>query len=146
MSQHLSVTLTDAQREYLARFTRSGVAAARQQIRARILLLADKSPGHGYTQKQIAQALQVCEPTVCAICRRFALEGMEAALTEKPRPGALPKITGEVEAQLVLLACSDPPEGFARWTMQLLADKLIEMEWVESISDSTVCQRLKKRT
>jgi hypothetical protein len=71
---------------------------------------------------------------------------MEAALTEKPRPGALPKITGEVEAQLVLLACSDPPEGFARWTMQLLADKLIEMEWVESISDSTVCQRLKKRT
>ena len=69
---------------------------------------------------------------------------LDAALYEKPRPGKSPKITGEVEAQLVVLACSDPPEGKARWTMQLLADTLVALQLVESISDSTVCDRLKK--
>ncbi len=69
---------------------------------------------------------------------------MQAALYEKPRPGQTPKITGEVEAQLVLLACSEPPAGQAKWTMQMLADKLVELRLVESISDSAVCERLKK--
>jgi hypothetical protein len=68
---------------------------------------------------------------------------METALYEKPRPGQTPKITGEVESHLVLLACSDPPTGSARWTMQMLADKLVELRLVDSISDSTVCERLK---
>lgn len=144
MSQHLSVSLTDEQREALSKRIRSGVSPARVQTRARILLLADRSQGQKRTQQQIAEAVRVCELTVGTTCRRFVLEGMDAALSEKPRPGKAPKITGEVEAQLVLLACSDPPEGFARWTMQMLADKLIELQLVESITDSAVCDRLKK--
>lgn len=147
MSQHVIVTLSSEQREHLSGLTRSGNAPARVQTRARILLLADRSPGNPagrQTYPQISAALQVCAPTISATCRRFVLDGMEAALYEKPRPGQTPKITGEVEAQLVLLACSDPPEGFARWTMQMLADKLVELRLVTSITDSAVCDRLKK--
>jgi len=144
MSQHLHVTLTGAQRQHLTRLTRSGNAPARVQNRARILLLADKSQPTRKTHEQISQALQVSPATVSQICRRFVQEGMDIALYEKPRPGQSPKITGEVEAQLVVLACSDPPEGKARWTMQLLADTLVALQLVESISDSTVCERLKK--
>ena len=144
MSQHLSVCLTAEQRAALTKQTRSGISSARAQARARILLLADRSQGERRTQKQIAEAVQVCELTVGTTCRRFVQEGMDAALAEKPRPGKAPKITGAVEAQLVLLACSDPPEGFARWTMQMLADKLVELCLVEAISDSAVCERLKK--
>ena|SRR5947209_2465402 len=144
MSQHVKIALTDPQRERLSQLTRAGNAPARVQARARILMLSDHSQGEKRNQTQIAQSLQVNPRTVSVICRRFAQEGLEAALSEKPRPGATPKITGEVEAQLVLLACSDAPEGFARWTLQLLADKLVELQLVESISDSAVCARLKK--
>lgn len=152
MSKPLFVSLTDEQREHLHQLTRSGNAPARIQTRARILLLADRSPNNGRngrkgeqnTHLQITQALSVSGQTISTICRRFVLDGMEAALYEKPRPGQKPKITGEVEAQLVLLACSDPPKGAARWTMQMLADKLVELRLVDSISDSAVCDRLKK--
>lgn len=144
MSQHLSVTLSDDQRALLTNLTRGGNAPARVQTRARILLLSDRSQGERRTQVQVAQALEISTVTVGAICRRFVKEGVESALTEAPRPGKAPKVTGAVEAQLCLLACSDPPKGYARWTMQMLADKLIELELVESISDSTVCERLKK--
>src|SRR5437016_854513 len=127
MSQHLPVALTDAQRQHLDNLIKKGNAPARVQTRARILLLSDRSdcrpgdrpssagqPPPPLTQKQVAQATLVSAATVCQICRRCALEGIEAALSERPRPGALPKITGEVEAQLCLLACSDPPSGYAR--------------------------------
>jgi transposase len=149
MSKHVSVFLTNEQRDYLHQLTRSGNAPARVQTRARILLLADRSSDNGSqgerrSHLQITESLSVSSPTISAICRRFVGEGMESALYEKPRPGQTPKITGEVEAQLVLLACSDPPKGSARWTMQMLADKLVELRLVDSISDSAVCDRLKK--
>jgi transposase len=144
MSKPLSVALTDEQQDHLRQLTRAGNAPARVQTRARILLLADRSQGQRRTHQQITQALSVSGVTISAICRRFVLEGIDAALYERPRPGQVPKITGEVEAQLVLLACSEPPQGQARWTMQLLADKLVELQLVESISDSAVCERLKK--
>ena len=150
MSQHLFVSLTTQQRHQLLQMVRSGIHPARVLTRARILLLADRSQAERHTHKHIAQAVQVCELTVSNICRRFVLaqqdgqNGIDAALTEKPRPGKAPKITGEVEAHLVLLACSEPPAGCARWTMQLLADKLIELKLVESITDTTICERLKK--
>jgi len=144
MSQHLSVTLSDDQRAFLTHLTRGGNAPARVQTRARILLLSNRGQGERRTQGQVAEALGICSVTVGAICRRFVREGVESALVESPRPGKTPKITGAVEAQLCLLACSDPPKGYARWTMQMLADKLIELELVESITDSTVCERLKK--
>ncbi len=144
MSKPLFVSLTDEQREHLRQLTRSGNAPARVQTRARILLLADRSQGQRRTHQQITDALCVSSVTISAICRRFVQEGMQAALDEKPRPGQTPKITGQVEAQLVLLACSEPPAGQAKWTMQMLADKLVELRLVESISDSAVCERLKK--
>jgi transposase len=144
MSEPVSVSLTQEQRDYLRHLTRSGNAPARVQTRARILLLADRSQGERRSHLQITESLSVSGQTISTICRRFALEGMKSALYEKPRPGQTPKITGEVEAQLVLLACSDPPKGSSRWTMQMLADKLVELRLVDSISDSAVCDRLKK--
>lgn len=144
MSQPVTIVLSADQRAELSRLTRRGIASARTLTRSRILLLADKSQDKGQTYQQIARALTVSLPTISQVCRRFAQGGIEEALTEKPRPGKIPKITGEVEAQLVTLACSDPPEGKARWTMQLLADRLVELQLVDSISDSAVWERLKK--
>ena len=140
MSQHLSVALTNEQRQQLTNLTRKGNAPAR----ARILLLADKNQKQPNTQEQISHCLSVSRPTISKICRNFVLTGLESALYERPRPGKAPKITGDVEARLVLIACSAPPLGRAKWTMQMLADKLVELKVVDSISDSAVCDRLKK--
>jgi hypothetical protein len=145
MSQHLSVHLSDKDRHHLDSLLKKGNAPARVQTRVRILLLADRSQGHKRTGQQIAEAVLCCRLTVSQICRRFAQEGLESALYEKPRPGQAPKITGEIEAQLVMVACSSPPKGHKRWTLKLLADKLVQMELVESISEVAVYKRLKKR-
>jgi hypothetical protein len=83
-------------------------------------------------------------PTITAIRKKFMEGGVENALYDKARPGAAPKITGEIEAHLTMLACSAPPEGRSRWTLQLLADKLVELKLVDSISDVAVMHRLKK--
>ena len=111
MSQHLSVHLSDNDRQHLDGLLKKGNAPARVQTRARILLLADRSQGHKRTGQQIAEAALCCRLTVSQICRRFAGEGLESALYEKPRPGQVPKITGEIEAQLVMVACSSPHRG-----------------------------------
>lgn len=145
MSQPLSVHLSDAQRQHLDNLIKKGVSPARVQTRARILLLSDRSQNYKRTQQQVADALLCCPPTVSQVCRRFVWEGIDAALSEKPRPGKAPKITGDIEAQLVMLACSTPPEGQARWTFKLLAEKLVSLELVESISEVAVYKRLKKR-
>jgi len=144
MSQHLIVRLSTEIRQQLLDMTRKGSTPARVQNRARILLCADKGQDCAKTQEQISQALQVSRPTVSKVCRAFVQDGIESALYEKPRPGRVPKITGAVEAQLTLLACSTPPEGRATWTMQLLADKLVQLQVIDSISDTVVCDRLKK--
>ena len=143
-SHHVSVQLTDAQRTQLETLIKSGSAPARTQARARVLLLSDRSQGQHRTEQQIADALLCSKNTVGNIRRRFAAHGIEAALVEKPRPGAKPKITGEVEAKLTLLCCSDPPEGHARWTLRLLADKVVELGYVDSLSHVAVQQTLKK--
>ena len=144
MSQHLHVCLTDEQRQHLENLIKKGNAPARIQNRARILLLADRSQGEQRTQKQVAESTLCCLPTVGQICRRFVQEGLDAALAEKPRPGALPKITGDIEAKLVLLACSNPPEGRSRWTLRLLADKMVELGYIDSITNVIIGDRLKK--
>jgi putative transposase len=137
MSQHLCVTLTEQNRSHLESLIKKGNAPARVQTRARILL---------QTQERIAKALLTSRPTIGLTCRRFAQEGIEGALYEKPRPGQKPKITGQVEAHLVALACSTPPEGRVRWTLRLLADKLVELRLVDAISEVAIHQRLKKTT
>ena len=143
MSTHVKVDLTPEQRTQLAQLIRSGTSRARTQTKARIVLLTDRNQAHPRADTAIAAVLQVSKPTIIRTRRRFGLEGLEAALYDKPRPGATPKSTGAVEAHLTRLACSAPPDGKAHWTLRMLADKLIELQLVETISDVAVMHRLK---
>ena len=144
MQQRYIVFLSAPEREELHQKLRQGQGLARTQTKARILLLADRSLGQSRTDEQVAGAV-LCSPlTVLRTRRRFVEAGVWAALHDKARPGAQPKITGEVEAHLVHLACSAAPEGHAAWTLQLLANTLIELKLVDSISPTQVGVRLKK--
>jgi len=136
------VALTDEERLYLLDLLKKGEAKARMLTRARILLLS----AEGNADQWIADALKVNPQMVRNIRKRFAEEGLEAALQERPRPGTQPKLDGKQEAFLIALTCSEPPQGRERWTMQLLANRLVELEIVESISDETVRRVLKKTT
>jgi len=138
------IHLSKENRQELETLIRSGESSARTQTRARILLLTDESQKKQKGAEEIASALMCSLPTITNIRKKFVEGGLENALYDKPRPGAIPKITGEIEAQLTLLACSTPPEGRSRWTLQLLADKLVELKLVDSISDVAVMHRLKK--
>lgn len=144
MSKHQPIHLTVAEREQLQGLISSGNAPARVQTRARILLLTDHSQEKHKTVQQIAETLLCSATTVQNICNRYREEGLKAALTEKPRPGNPRKLDGRAEAQLLLLACSDAPEGHSRWTLQLFAQQLVALNVVESIACSTVCETLKK--
>lgn len=136
------VDLNVQEKERLEDLTTKGKSGARKIRRARILLLAEE----GYIDKKIARALGAAVTTVERIRKRFVEEGLEAALSERPRPGATRKLNGHQEAYLVALACSDPPEGKKRWSMRLLADRLVELGVVDEISDETVRRTLKKGT
>lgn len=136
--QHV-VNLNDQEQAQLKSLIRKGERNARVLTRARILLLAHDN----LLDKNVAKALGVSASTVLSIRKRFASEGFEAALYDKARPGAMPKLDGNQEALLVALACSQPDERES-WTMQLLADKLVELKVVDTISDETVRRTLKK--
>jgi len=134
------VQLTAEERERLRGLTRKGKTLARQVRRAQTLLLADE----GRTDEQIAAALHAGHATVARTRQRFVEEGLEAALTERPRPGAAPKLSPKQQAFTIALACTKPPEGQLRWTMQLLADRLVELEVIPAISDESIRRLLKK--
>lgn len=138
--QHV-VELTDVERQQLCDLTTRGTASARRIRRARILLLA----AEGLPDRHVADAVGCCVATVENVRRRFATERL-AALDERPRPGAAPKLDGKGVATLVGVACTIPPAGRATWTMQLLADRLVELGCVDRISDETVRRTLKKTT
>jgi len=142
MTTKYHIHLSKENRQELETLIRSGESSARTQTRARILLLTDENQKK--RTKEISSILMCSLPTITAIRKKFVEGGLENALYDKARPGAMPKITGEIEAQLTLLACSAPPEGRSRWTLQLLADKLVELKLVDSISDVAVMKRLKK--
>ena len=142
MAKVYVVDLTPDEREELVGLLRGGQARVRKTNRARILLLADK----GRTDEEIAEALLTSVSTVERTRKRFVEEGLERALNESPRPGGRRKLMGKQEAYVVALACSDPPEGKQRWSMRMLADKLVELEVVEEISDETVRRTLKRGT
>ena len=144
MSKHVTVQLTEEQRAHLHGVIRAGSAPARTQTRARLLLHTDRSQGQALPDAAVAAAVLCSQGTVGNVRRRFAAEGLEAALRDRPLPGAKPKITGAVEAHLITLCCSDPPEGAARWTLRLLADRLVELGLLESITPAAVHGRLKK--
>jgi homeodomain-containing protein len=141
------VTLTAAERHDLDSLARAGKRAARTITRARILLLADQGKhGPAWEDRRIAEALQCGHRTVERIRERFVLEGFDAALNNKPRehPAREPKLDGAGEAKLIALACAAAPDGRKAWTLRLLADKLVELEVVDTISYETVRRVLKK--
>jgi hypothetical protein len=141
------VTLTAEERRDLHDLIAAGKAAARKLAHARILLKADAADGGpAWPDHRIADALEVSTATVERVRQRFVEQGLDAALDRKQRerPPREIKLDGRAEARLIALACSPPPLGRAVWTMQLLADKLVELEVVDSISDETVRLALKK--
>ena len=140
MAVKYTVNLFEAEREQLRSITSKGKTTGRIVKRAQILLLADE----GYSDETISIMLKVGESTVHRTRQRLVEEGMELALKERPRRGRKSKLEGKTEAFLVATACSEPPQGRESWTMQLLADRLIELNLVENISDETVRRTLKK--
>jgi transposase len=134
------VDLSAEEREELLGLIRKGKAAARRLTRAHILLLADE----GRTDEEIAAALHTNRSTAERVRHRFVEEGLEAALSERPRPGAEPALNARGETVLLALACANPPEGRSAWSMQLLADELVQRGVVGGISDETVRRTLKK--
>lgn len=139
------VRLAEKQRRRLEVLTKRGTISVRKYKRARVLLLADENSKQGRKKDaEIAQLANTSISTINRVRRRFVEEGMEAALTEKPRPGKPKTFTGKDQATVIALACSEPPEGRARWTLRLLADKMVEFEFVDSISHKTIRDILKK--
>ena len=136
------VELTEEEREALRALTSRGTIGVRRYKRARALLGADA----GEPDAAIAGKVGLHPATLERLRKRFVEEGLEVALTERPRPGARRKLDGRQEAHLLALACTTPPGGRKRWTMQLLADRLVELRVSERISDETVRRTLKKGT
>jgi len=141
------VTLTHEERQHLRKLASAGKRSARTLTRARILLQADQAAsGPAWEDARIAEALGCGLRTVERVRQRFVEQGLDAALTHQPqeRPSRERRLDGAAEARLIALACSAPPRGRARWTLKPLADKLVELEVVESVSDETVRRVLKK--
>ncbi len=140
MKKKYIIKLSEEERKELDALTTKGKAKVRRVRRARILLLADED----FPDDFIAFAVGCGRATVERTRKRCILEGLEAALSEKPRPGGKPKLTGEEEAIVIALACSNPPEDRSRWTLRLLADKAVELIDHDSLSYETVRKTLKK--
>jgi transposase len=147
MKKKYPVILSEAERVELKRLIAAGSAPARKLTHARILLKADQSSeGPGWVDEAIAEAVETSQPTVARVRKQYFEEGLEAALNRRPPNREYHrKLDGEQEARLLALACSEPPEGQARWSLRLLADKLVELEIVEEeVSYQTVRRTLKK--
>ena len=146
MAKRYRVTLTAAEREALGHMISRGKADARKLAHARVLLQADASEGGpDWTDARIAEAVRVSVRTIERVRQRFVEDGLEAAL--RPRPSRrvyARKLDGAQEAKLVAVACSEPPEGKKRWTLRLLAERMVELEIVPELSHETVRQTLKK--
>ncbi len=140
MAHKYIVDLTADEQECLFNLIKKGKPTAHKVARAHVLLHAVE----GATDEEIAQSLHLGVSTVHRARQRFVEEGLRAALNEQPRPGKTPVLTGKQEAFIVALACSTPPEGRCRWTMQLLAERLVELKQIEEISHDTVRRVLKK--
>jgi transposase len=137
------VTLTEEERQQLEQLISRGKGAARKLLHARILLKADERVG--WSDERISEALDVSLSTIGRVRERFVEEGLAVALERKaPNRVYQRRLDGAQEAHLVALVCSPPPEDRGRWTLQLLADKMVELDYVESVSKETVRQTLKK--
>ncbi len=138
------VKLTEDEKKYLEGIVQKGGKGYRIK-HAQILMKLDERPENkAWTYDRIKEAYSASNGTIAGVAKRFVMEGMEAALGRKRQENRHRKVTGEVEAQICLIACSEPPEGCSRWTMQMIADELIRLEVVDYITDSTVCDVMKK--
>ena len=145
MNKKYIVRLTDTERGILEGLVNTGKGAARTLTHARILLKADCGPhGPAWTDPAISAALDVSIPTIERVRRTLVLEGFDAALQRKPQLPRARKLDGHQEAQLIALTCSPAPAGHNRWTLRLLADKLVELTDLEGLAPETVRQILKK--
>lgn len=141
------VQLTEEQRQALQQLTGSGVAPARKIMHAQILLKADSSEaGPAWSDEQIQQTFEVGLSTVERVRKRFVEKGLDEALNRRPQPERPEKriLNGKHEAYLVALSCSEKPEGYARWSVRLLAHKMVELEYVEQVGRETIRLALKK--
>lgn len=141
------VQLSDEERERLDTLIQNGKHRARQLLKARILLKADASDaGAGWSDSQIAAALDTSIDTVSRTRRTLVEEGVDAALTRRHSPASARKriFDGAAEARLIALACSPPPKGRARWTLELLEPAVVELNIVDRASDNTISRTLKK--
>lgn len=141
------VTLTKEERESLMANTRQGKQTAKKVIHSLILLNVDQGPynENRQTNEQICNVLKTGMRTIDRVKQRFVLEGLDAALGVAPTSRVYEKkVDGETEARLVSIACSEPPQGFCRWSLRLLADRMVELNYVDEISHETVRKVLKK--
>ena len=140
------IELSEQDRIELYDIVTKGTSSARKILRANILLASDRRSGKYMTVAEIAKAYHTTPTTVQTVRTSYCEKGLEATINRKKRETApVPaKVTGEVEAHIIALACSDPPEGYSKWTLRLLADKTVELGYIESISHVTVSSVLKK--
>lgn len=140
MKKQYKVELSQEERSQLNRLTTQGTEKVRKVKRAKILLLADE----GKKDQEIAERVEVSVGTVERIRKRYAQAGLEGAVNEKPRSGRPIGISAQTRAKVTALACTKAPEGRSKWTLRLLADKVVELEYIDSISYQSVRNILKK--
>lgn len=146
MAKHV-VRLSGEERTYLKRMVSTGKRAARAIIHARILLQADEGEfGPGLTDTEVSTLLGIGLCTVSRVRKRLVEDGLEAAIERKKYEAKAPrrKVDGELEARLLAMSCSRPPEGFKRWSLRLLADRVVELGYIDTISHEAVRRALKK--
>jgi transposase len=140
MKKKYEIKLSVEEKKLLQSLITKGSDKARKLTRCRILLMADK----GQSNREISKALLIAERTVYNICSRYCREGLSPVLNERPRPGAPTLFDGKLRAKITALACSKPPEGRGQWSLRLLADRAVELEYVDFISHTDVGRILKK--
>ena len=140
------IELSDADRKALQDIVTKGKSPAKAILRANILLASDRNNKKQMTVTEIAETYHTTPTTVQTVRTSYVNNGLEATVTRKKResPPVPPKVTGDVEAHIIALACSDPPEGYSKWTLRLLAEKCVELNYAESLSHMTVSRILKK--
>ncbi len=137
------VTLTAEEREELENLIQKGGKGYRIKHAQILLKLDDKPENKKWTYERIKEAYHTSNGTIADVAKRFVTGGLEAALGRKKQEKYHRKVTGKIEAEICLIACSEPPEGRSRWTMQMIADELIRLNVVDYITDTTVCESLK---
>jgi transposase len=147
MNQKYVVELTEDERYQLKQLLSSGTASVRKVRRAQILLKSDSSQGGpNWSYQAICEAFNVSQPTISKVRQSYAESGLEAAINrKKPERVYEYRLDGVAEAHLMALACTEPPEGYERWTLRLLRDRMIKLSYAENVSHETIRTTLKKR-